>query len=139
MIFKWKRIFDRRLVPQNYLNKGTIFWGRPIGNFPEFMPLDNYLNQDIIMSHRYHCAVTYHLHVDNNQKVSLRTPQLIARGIKRIMEVEIGVLSPSCIQQDYRLVITNMAVVYHTNGKMVLGLENRNGHRADKAGSNKWG
>ena len=60
-IFDGKIIMDRYLVPQNQLNAGTLFCGRPVGNSPEFMPLNNSLNQDILMCHRYHCAVTYHL------------------------------------------------------------------------------
>ena len=91
------------------------------------------------MSHFYHCAVTYYLPDDGNHKIYLRTPQLIAHEIKRIIEDENGVSSPSRIQQDYRLSIINMAVVYHNDGKMVPGLENRNGHWSDQVGSNKWG
>ena len=58
---------ERWLVPQNQLNAGTIFCGKPVGNSPELMPLDNYLNQDILMYHIYHCAVMYHLLDDVNR------------------------------------------------------------------------
>ena len=34
--------------------------------------------------------------------------------------------------------IKNTGVVYPNDGKIVLDLDNRNGHWLDKAGSNKW-
>ena len=37
-------IYKRWLLPKNNLNGGTTYSGRPVGNPPEFMPLDNALN-----------------------------------------------------------------------------------------------
>ena len=74
-LFEGKRIIDRWSVPQNDLNKSTIFWGRLVGNFPEFMLLDNSLNQDIIMSHRYHYVITYHSTDEEDRTFSLRSSQ----------------------------------------------------------------
>ena len=48
----------RWLTPQFDLNKGTVYFGRPVGNSPEFMPLDNLLNADITRSHDYHCRLS---------------------------------------------------------------------------------
>ena len=101
------------------------------------MTFDNSLNQDIITSHRYHCNVAYHLPDNDERKKSLRTPQLISRGIKRIMQQQSGVPSPFCIQQDCHLVIKNTGVVYSNNDKMVLSLDNINGHWVDNTGSDK--
>ena len=42
------------LFPLNGLQDGTPYAGRPLGNSPEFMPLDNSLNRDIIHSFRMH-------------------------------------------------------------------------------------
>ena len=36
------------LLPINGLQDGTPYAGRPVGNSPEFMPLDNSLNRDIL-------------------------------------------------------------------------------------------
>ena len=75
-------IKDRWLVPQNGVNGGTVYEGRPVGNSPEFMPLDNSLNADIKRSHDYHCAVTWHCATGDRRKFSMSTPRLIARGIR---------------------------------------------------------
>ena len=77
-MFQGEKI-SRWLVPQGGLNIGTIFYGRPVGNSPEFMPLDNSLNQEVLMSHRFHCAVTYHLRDIDERKFSLRRPKLVTR------------------------------------------------------------
>ena len=55
------------------------------------------------------------------------------------MQHESSVPFPFYIQQDYRLLIKNMGVVYHNDGKMVPGIANRDKHQVDKVGSNKWG
>ena len=47
---KWTKennYFHRWLLPMNGLEYGTPYDGRPVGNIPEFMPLDNSLNRDI--------------------------------------------------------------------------------------------
>ena len=44
---KDKNIYKRWLIPQNGCNEGTVYKEQPVGNSPEFMPLDNLLNQDI--------------------------------------------------------------------------------------------
>ena len=36
------------LIPLNGLQDGNPYAGRPVGNIPEFMPLDNSLNRDIL-------------------------------------------------------------------------------------------
>ena len=130
---------DRWLVLQNDLNKGTIFWGRPVGNSLEFMPLDNSLNRDVIMCHRYYCTVTYHLHNDDKRTFSLLTPWSIAQRIKWVMQHESGCPSPSRIQKDCQLATKYMVMVYCNNGKIVPGLADRNIIRLDKSGSNMWG
>ena len=125
-VFDGKIIMERWLVPQNQLNAGTIFCGRPVGNSPGFMPLNNSLNQDMLICHRYYCAVTDHLPDDDARRFSLRTLCLIARRIKRIMEYKTGVPTDKHILQDCHLIITNMVIVYQNDGKVVPGLANRN-------------
>ena len=41
----------------NGLHDGIPYAGRPVGNIPEFMPLDNSLNRDILRSLCYHCVL----------------------------------------------------------------------------------
>ena len=45
---KEKNYYHRLLLPMNGLQDGTPYAGRPVGNSPEFMPLDNSLNRDIL-------------------------------------------------------------------------------------------
>ena len=58
---KWmkeKNCFHRWFLPMNGLQDGTPYAGRPVGNSPEFMPLDNSLNRDILHSLRVHCVLS---------------------------------------------------------------------------------
>ena len=47
---KEKGYLHRWLLPLNGLQDGTPCAGCPVGNSPEFMPLDNSLNRDILQS-----------------------------------------------------------------------------------------
>ena len=69
----------------------TTYSGRPGGNIPNFMPLDNSLNREILYSLRSHCIlIRFVLYgegtnkEDRNMRFSLSTPKEIARGLKRI-------------------------------------------------------
>ena len=93
---KWmkeKNYFHSWLLPMNGLQDGTSYDGRPVGNSPEFMPLDNSLNRDILHSLRFHCVLSHYI-VDGEETTeeerslcfSFSTPREIARGLKRIWE-----------------------------------------------------
>ena len=53
---KENNYFHRWLLPTNGLQDMTPYNGCPVGNSPEFMPLDNILNRDILKSLRFHCG-----------------------------------------------------------------------------------
>ena len=55
---KENNYFHRSLLPMNGFQDGTHYYGRPVGNSPEFMPLDNSLNRDILHSLRFHCVLS---------------------------------------------------------------------------------
>ena len=58
---KWMKennYFHLWLLPMNGLQDGTRYYGRPIGNIPEFMPLDNSPNRDILHSLSFHCVLS---------------------------------------------------------------------------------
>ena len=42
----------------NVLQDRTPYAGRPVGNIPECMPLDNSLNREIFHSLRFHCVLS---------------------------------------------------------------------------------
>ena len=54
---KENNYFHSWLLPMNGLQDGTPSAGRPVGNSPEFMPLYNSLNRDILYSLRFHCVL----------------------------------------------------------------------------------
>ena len=76
--------YKRWLIPQKGCNADTVYANRPVGNSPEFMPLDNSLNQDIQVSLSLHCAVSAHLPDDDSRKFSMRTPNTIVEAIGKI-------------------------------------------------------
>ena len=58
---KWmkeKNCFHRWLLPMNGLQDGTPYAGRPVGNIPDFIPLDNSLNRYMLHSLRFHCVLS---------------------------------------------------------------------------------
>ena len=55
---KEKNCFHCLLLPMNGLQDGTPYAGRPVGNIPEFIPLDNSLNRYILHSLRFHCVLS---------------------------------------------------------------------------------
>ena len=107
---KWMKnnnYFHHWLLPMNGLQDGTPYSGRPVGNIPEFMPLDNSLNRDILHSLRFHCVLRRFLldgegtdKEDRNVRFSLSKPKEISRGMKRIWESKMGTPSLARIIQD---------------------------------------
>ena len=55
---KEKNFFHCWLLPMNLLQDGTPYAGRPVGNSPKFMPLDNILNRDILQCLGFHCVLS---------------------------------------------------------------------------------
>ena len=140
---KEKGYYSKWLIPQLGLNGGTVYVSRPVGNRPEWMPLDNSLNNDIQSALSLHCAITAHLPDDDIRKFSFSTPSTIVSGIRRIYNNATGSDVPSSkrIVQDCKKALVSFGVVYEHRGAMVPGLANRNGHRNIAAGRNTsaWG
>ena len=78
-------------MPQLGINAETVYKGQPVGNSPEFMPLNMLLNKDTNRSYDYHCALTYHLPFNHLSKFSNKTQHWISKGIKRLVDL-------ACIQ-----------------------------------------
>ena len=59
----------------NNLNKGTPYYGHPISNSPELMPLDCYFFCNLKRSVKYHILLTNKLNdvVDKDKKFSIST------------------------------------------------------------------
>ena len=126
----------------NGLQDGTPYAGRPVGDSPEFMPLDNSLNRDILHSLYFHCVLSRFVldgegtdEEERNMCFSFSTPKEIARGLKRIWESKMGTSSSARIIQDVDLALKALEIVYLANGAAVEGLADRNGHRRKVLGS----
>ena len=88
---KEKNCFYRWLLPMNGLQDGTPYSGRPVGNSPKFMPLDNSLNRDILHSLRFHFVLSRFVldgevtdEEERNVCFSFSTQKEISRGLKCI-------------------------------------------------------
>ena len=82
---KQKWYLHRWLLPLNVLQDGTPYVGRPVGNIPKFMLLDNSLNRDILHSLRFHCVLSHSIvdgeettEEERNLCFSFSTPREIA-------------------------------------------------------------
>ena len=83
--------FHRWLLPMNGFQDGTPYAGRPVGNIPEFMPLDNSLNREILHSLHFHCVLSRFVldgegtdEEERNMRFSFSTPKEITKGLKRV-------------------------------------------------------
>ena len=85
---KWMKennYFHRWLLPMNGLQDRTPYVKRPVDNSPEFMPLDNSLNRDILHCLRFHCVLIRFVldgegtdEEERNMQFSFSTPREIA-------------------------------------------------------------
>ena len=55
---KWKNYFHCWLLTMNGLQYGKPYSWLPVGNSPEFMPLVDILNRDILHSFRFYCVLS---------------------------------------------------------------------------------
>ena len=138
---KQKGYLHHWLLPLNILQDGTPYAGRPVGNSPEFMPLDNSLNSlniDILQSLRFHCVLSLSI-IDGKEITeeerklcfSFSTPREIAQGLKRLWDSIMGTPSLARIIQDVDLALKALEIVYLENGAAVEELADRNGHRGE--------
>ena len=100
------------LLLLNGLQDGTPYSVRPVGNIPEFMPLDNSLNRGILHSLSFRCVLIHSI-VDGEKTTeeemnfcfSFSTPREIARGLKRIWDSKMRTPSSARIIQDVDLAL----------------------------------
>ena len=134
----------RWFLPMNGLQDRTPYAGRPVGNIPEFMPLENSLNRDTLHSLCFHCFSSRFVldgegtdEEESNMRFSFSTPKEIAIGLKRVWESKMGTPSSARIIQDVDLALKALEIVYRENGFSVQGLADRNGHRRKLVGEGK--
>ena len=120
------------------VKKSTRYKGRPVGDCPELMPLDNSLFRDLRTSVDQHVGITSMLPRDDKRRFSKATPKLIIETINRIWDPDNGVSPrPDRIVQDIERLKENIAIVIEAEGAIVTDVVDRNGHRRKKSNGQK--
>ena len=145
---KRKGYFEKWILPlddifMNYTRLKAKFGSNPLGNSPEFMPWDAYLNRDIHSSLDYHCLISKPMNDNDPKKFSASTPKKMFHAYKRILDPgPSGVCPPSRrIIQDIRRTILSFHMVVAAEGCMIEDSPTRRGIRYDNTGgtNNNWG
>ena len=109
----------RWLLPLNGLQDGTPYAGRTVGKSPEFMPVDNSLNREILHSFHMHSVLSRYIvdgeettEEERNMCFSYSTPREIARGLRCIWDSKMGTLSLVRIIEDVDLALKVLEIVY---------------------------
>ena len=126
--------FHRWLILLNGLQDGIPYYGRPVGNIPKFMPLDNSIKGDILHSLRIHSVLSCYI-LDGKESdkeemtmsFSYSTPREIYQGLNHIQESKTGTTSSVRSIEDVDLALKALENFYHANGAAVEGLVDRNG------------
>ena len=130
-----KGILKHWILPENYLNAGTNYANRPVGNSPEMMPLDCLLFQDLILGLRSHIIYTGYLDKDDPKKFSLATIQHGKSALDMLWvpyefgKENFGYPAEGRIRGDTDKTIRSMHIILNQNGEVVPGIGNRSGRR----------
>lgn len=121
-------ILKHWILPEHDLNRERPrYKGHPVGNSPEFMPLDCSLNKDLDDELWRHILYTRFLEEEDPRKFSISTPLRGSSAIRRVWENSVP---NERIKQDVYKVLTALPEVYKAKGCIVPNLGNRNGRRA---------
>ena len=145
---KKERYYERWLKPEMGISE-EVFWqkegvlevsrrynGRPVGNSPELMPLDNSLFRDFRASLNLHIGLTAHLPDTDVRKFCKSTPNRLDEAVRKIWHPETGISPrPNRIVQDISRITSACMQIVQFGGGEVPGLAERNGHRRRRAGT----
>ena len=108
-----------------------------MGNSPDFTPLDNSLNRDILHSLRIHSILSCYIldgegtnKEERNMRFIYATPREISQVLKDIWDSQMGgTPSSTKIIEDVDRALEALKIVFRANGAAVEGLADRNGQR----------
>ncbi|KAF0705722.1 hypothetical protein AaE_014393 [Aphanomyces astaci] len=131
-----KDYLRRWILPEQNLNVGTAFAGRPVGNSPELMCWDCSLIKDVDNSFQRHKAWTVHLPRGSPAKFCSSTPQRLEQSYLRLLDPSLGLhagvpTSSRIIQDVNKCFGSHLLAVIAAYGAVVHGLGNRNGKRQE--------
>ena len=108
------------------------------------MPLDDSLNHEILHSLHMNSVLSRYIvdgeetnKEERNMCFSYSIPREISRGLKRIRDSKTGTPSSVRIIEDVDLPLKSLEIVYSTNGAVVEGIADRNGHTKKEVGKGK--
>jgi hypothetical protein len=96
-IYKHWVLPEQGLFSRDHDPELKAYAGRPVGNSPELMPLDNSLNRDIHTAVQKHIAMTNTLDDDDSRKFSLSTPK---KGTVAYLKI----LNSGCAPREERII-----------------------------------
>ena len=145
---KQQGYYEHWLKPEMDISK-EVFWkkdgvlkvskrynGRPVGNSPELMPLDNSLFRDFRASLNLHVGLSAHLPDTDIRKFCKSTPTRLDRAVSRIWDPTKGIAPKPCrIVQDIGRIANACTQIVKFGGGEVPGLAERNGHRRNRVGT----
>jgi len=121
-----KGYLNRWILPSNDLydnlpiNVRKSYNGKPVGNSPEYMPLDCHLNQDIHACHHYHTQLTQPIPDENPLKFTSSTPKRMADSYIRLTHPDNGVVpSSDRILEDINRVLLSLERVREARGCII--------------------
>ena len=130
-----KEYLKRWILPSDDLydnlptNVRKSYQGKPVGNSPEFMPLDCHLNQDIHACHHYHAQITQHIPDENPLKFTSSTPKRLADSYIRLTHPDTGIVpSSDRILEDIQRVLLSLERVREARG-CIIDETGRSGRR----------
>lgn len=128
-----ERVFGQK---EGVLEFSKRYNGRPVGNSPELMPLDNSLFRDFRASLNLHVGLTAHLPDNDVRKFCKSTPKRLDEAVLKIWDPEKGISPrPVRIVQDISRIKNSCLQIVTYGGGEVPGLAERNGHRRRRAGT----
>jgi hypothetical protein len=140
-----KKYIDGWTLPElGYNDDIPRFGGRPIGDLPESMPLDNTLNNDLKVSTPINVIDTVPLKEDDKRKFSLSAPKWCSEAIQRIWDFGLTAKADedkhkgevpcgSRIVQDVYQAIDSYKIIDRVaHGMFVARLGNSAGRRTDQ-------
>jgi hypothetical protein len=104
-------------------NDLKVYYGRPIGNSPENMPLDTSLNNNIHQKVEEHVLMTLEMDTTNAEKFDLSTPAKGWSAYRRVLET---CPTSERIVQDILKVLRSLEIVRKKKGVRCAGVGNTN-------------
>lgn len=142
-----KGYMKRWLLPVNGCCAGTLFFGRPVGNTPEVMPWDAFLNRDVHARVRRYSVMSRFIkqagpdHPLWSKRFDTSTPKRMLHAYMRVLDPVTGVCPSSkrIVEDIKRCWGKNIDAIVKARGIRVPNLGCRSGKRAESGVDKRGG